>query len=86
MLEDMVEVTDEIYFAEMKTMFRTRGWEIFLAELSEQALLIGDIQDISTLEKLHFAKGQLSAIGGMLSLEETIKRSELEGEDNESPQ
>jgi hypothetical protein len=67
----------------MKAMFNTSGWEIFIAELNDNADLIGDIQDIATGNDLFYRKGQLSSIGRILNLQETIKRTEEES--NESP-
>ena len=47
-----------------------------MQELTDQATLVNDAQDIETLEKLHFAKGQLNVIGKFLNFEETLKRAE----------
>lgn len=75
---ELDNMTDEAYFASMKMMFLTDGWKILLLELKDQADIIGDIQDISTLETLHFNKGQLNAIGKLLNFEEMILRAEQE--------
>jgi hypothetical protein len=75
---DLTNLTDEDYFAAMKEMFRTDGWEILLLELEDQAALITDVQDIETLEKLHFAKGQLNTIGRLMRFEDTLERAEEE--------
>ncbi len=79
--ENLSQMSDEDYFASMKMMFRTDGWQILLVELKQQADLIGDIQDIKTIEGLHFHKGQLNAIGRLLNFEETLRRAEDEAED-----
>ena len=78
---DLDNMTNEDYFASMKMMFRTEGWQILLVELDQQADLIGDIQDIKTIEGLHFNKGQLNAIGRLLNFEETLRRAEEESEE-----
>ena len=82
---DLENLSDEDYFGHMKMMFRTEGWEILLSELKNQSEMIGDIQDISTVEALHYAKGQLNTIGGILNFEDVIRRSEESQEEDESP-
>jgi len=80
---DLDKLSDEDYFGHMKMMFRTQGWTILLAELKEQADMISDIQDMTTLEALHYAKGQLNTIGGILNFEDVIRRSEESQEEEE---
>ena len=77
---DLTEMTDEVYFSEMKMMFNTVGWSILMQELTDQAELINDVQDIPTADKLWFAKGQLNAIAKLLSFEGMLKRAEEEEE------
>lgn len=72
------EISDEEYFAEMKQMMNTPGWSLLMTELADQATLINDTQDIETLERLHHAKGQLSAIAKLLTFEDMLKRAEEE--------
>jgi hypothetical protein len=81
---DLTNLTDEVYFAELKMMFNTNGWDIFLQELRDNADIIGDIQDCSTSDDLYYRKGQLSSIGRILNLQDTIKRAEEETD--ESPE
>jgi hypothetical protein len=75
---DLENLTDEQYFAAMKMMFNTDGWIILIQELTDSAALINDVQDIHTLENLHFIKGQLSTLGRILMFQETLKRAEAE--------
>ena len=79
---DLEQMTDEAYFGHMKMMFRTEGWQILLQELEQQAEIIGDIQDIKTIDVLHFNKGQLNAIGKLLNFEDILKRAEDESEED----
>ncbi len=80
---DYENLTDEEYFDHMRMLFLQDGWTIFMLELKDQADFINDVQDISTLESLHFAKGQLNAIGKLLNFEEMLKRSQAEAEADE---
>jgi hypothetical protein len=75
---DLENLTDEAYFAHMKMMFHTDGWSILMQEMTDQAELINDTQDINTIENLHFIKGQLNAIGKLLNFQITLKRAEDE--------
>ncbi len=75
-------LTDEEYFAQCKLTFRTDGWSIFMQELKDQADMINDVQDMSTLENLHFAKGQLNVIGKLLNFEDMLSRTEQEALDD----
>ncbi len=80
---DYHTLTDEQYFDHMRMLFLQDGWHIFMQELNDQADIINDVQDISTLESLHFAKGQLNAIGRLLNFEAMLKRSQEESEEEE---
>jgi hypothetical protein len=75
---DIDSITDEEYFAAMKMMFQTDGWQIMMQELKQQSELIGDIQDIKSIESLHFNKGQLNAIGKILNFQDILARAEKE--------
>jgi hypothetical protein len=77
---DLTDMTDEVYFSEMKMMFNTVGWSVLMQELMDQAELINDVQEITTADKLWFAKGQLNAIAKLLNFEEMLKRAEEEGD------
>ena len=82
---DISEIDDEEYFAQLKLMFNTQGWEIFQSEPMENADLIGDLQNVSNEKDLYYKQGQLAAIGIMMNFQDTIKRAEEEGvPDNES--
>ena len=81
---DIDNITDEDYFAAMKMMFHTEGWQLMMLELKQQSELIGDIQDIKTLETLHFNKGQLNAIGKILNFQDILARAEQDAEADES--
>ena len=80
-LEDL---TDEMYFAEMKMLFQTKGWHIHMQELLAQAQQINDIQLTTDEKDLQFRKGQLAVIGTLLNFEDTIKRAEEDSNDESS--
>jgi hypothetical protein len=79
---DLDSLSDEDYFGHMKTMFNSDGWAILMLELKDNVDIIGDIQDIHTIENLHFCKGQLSAIGKLLRFQETLERAEADNDES----
>ena len=80
MAVDLSNLTDEMYFGEMKLMFNTPGWQILMAELEDKAYHINDLQVCKTHDDMRFRQGQLDTIGVMLNLEDTLKRAEEEGD------
>jgi hypothetical protein len=81
---DPSDITDEIYFGELKLMFATEGWKILMYELKDAVAVQGDIQNILSADQLHFNRGQLAQLARMLNFEDTIKRAQEEQVD-ESP-
>jgi|AOAMet_66_BLW_10_1038536.scaffolds.fasta_scaffold12402_3 hypothetical protein len=69
---------DEEYFAEMKTMFKTRGWELLTQELADNIHLLEDIQDIKDEKDLYTKQGKLAAIALIINFPSTIQRAEEE--------
>ena len=52
MLRDREDVTDEVYFGEIKSLFHTDGWRILMWELEDNARILNDVQDCKDLEDL----------------------------------
>ena len=75
------DLTDEDYFAHLKEMFKTTGWDIFIQELTEQSTAINSVEDTDTVDQLFFRKGQLAVIGNILNTELSIERAEEDAED-----
>jgi len=76
------DLTDEDYFGHLKEMFKTTGWSIFIAELTEQSTAINSVEDTDTVDQLFFRKGQLAVIGNILNTELSIERAEADAEDS----
>jgi hypothetical protein len=81
MIEHKEDVTDEVYFGELKIMFATDGWKILMWELADNARDINDIQDIKDQDELYFKRGQLATIAKLLNFEDIIERAEKDQED-----
>jgi hypothetical protein len=82
---DLDTLDQETYLAEMKTLFRTPGWEIFIAEIWDNVNRIDKVENVSSADDLFYRKGQLAALGLILNFEETLKRAEEE-ETDEGPE
>lgn len=82
---DLADLTEEEYFAQLKLMFQTPGWQIFTAEVQDLAKTMNNIQDVSDEKDLWIRRGRLDQMGLILNYEETIRRVE-EDKDDESPQ
>lgn len=83
MAVDFETLTDEEYFAELKLMFSTDGWDILMSELLDQAKMVNDVQEVKDLDDLFYRKGQLAAMGVLLNFEETIRRASEDSETQE---
>jgi hypothetical protein len=66
----------ELYYRNMKDMFRSEGWKQLLDDLSSNAVMINSVEVTKDLEDLHFRKGQLSVIANILNLEAQIDTAE----------
>jgi hypothetical protein len=81
---NLSDLTDEQYFAELKTMFKTPGWQIFMAELQDNAININSVEHTTDGDNLFFRKGQLAVMGNLLNMEATMLRAEQEQADDAS--
>lgn len=72
----MIDPKLELYYRNMKDLFRSEGWKQLLDDLSSNAVLINSVEVTKDLEDLHFRKGQLSVIANILNLEAQIDTAE----------
>ena len=75
-------IDNEDYFAEMKLMFQTKGWDHFIADLMENVEIINNLQDVNDEKDLYIKQGKLAAIGLIVNFPETIKRAEEEQDES----
>jgi hypothetical protein len=66
----------ELYYRNMRDMFRSEGWKQLLEDLNSNAVLINSVEVTKDLEDLHFRKGQLSVMANILNLEAQIDTAE----------
>ena len=72
----MIDPKLELYYRNMRDMFRLEGWKQLLEDLNSNAVLINSVEVTKDLEDLHFRKGQLSVIANILNLEAQIDTAE----------
>ena len=83
---DLDNIEDEDYYAYLKEMFNTQGWQIMLAEMEANVALIDNLQNVSNEKDLYFKQGQLASIGVLMNFQSTLKRAEEEQALDESTQ
>ena len=72
----MIDPKLELYYRNMRDMFRSEGWKQLLEDLNSNAVMINSVEVTKDLEDLHFRKGQLSVIANILNLEAQIDTAE----------
>ena len=72
----MIDPKLEVYYRNMRDMFRSEGWKQLLEDLNSNAVMINSVEVTKDLEDLHFRKGQLSVIANILNLEAQIDTAE----------
>ena len=72
----MIDTKLEVYYRNMRDLFRTEGWKQLLEDLNSNAVLINSVEVTKDLEDLYFRKGQLSVIANILNLEAQIDTAE----------
>ena len=63
----MIDPKLELYYRNMRDMFRSEGWKQLLEDLNSNAVMINAVELTKDVEDLHFRKGQLSIIANLLN-------------------
>jgi len=83
----MIDPKLELYYRNMRDMFRSEGWKQLLEDLNSNAVLINSVELTKDVEDLNFRKGQLSIIANLLNLEaqlDTAEQQQLEDAQEET--
>ena len=75
MLTHLDEQTTKEYYKARQDLIEQDGWKDLVEELKNLETLYNQIDSIESEKDLWFAKGQLSILRQILSLEETTKRA-----------
>jgi|APSaa5957512535_1039671.scaffolds.fasta_scaffold08787_3 hypothetical protein len=65
--------TDKEYYYDRLRLVEQDGWRALIQELEELKTLYNNLDSVESEKDLWFAKGQLSILRQMLSLEDTTK-------------
>ncbi len=63
----MIDPKLELYYRNMRDMFRSEGWKQLLEDLNSNAVMINSVELTKDVEDLHFRKGQLSIVANLLN-------------------
>ena len=73
----------ETYFDNYNELFNSEGFKQLVQELSNNAITLADIQTVKDTEDFLFRKGQVAALASVINLENTIKVSREQAEEEE---
>ena len=73
----------ETYFNNYNELFNHEGFKQLIQELSNNATTLADIQTVKDTEDFLFRKGQVAALASVINLENTIKVSREQAEEEE---
>ena len=73
----------ETYFNNFNELFNHEGFKQLIQELSNNAITLADIQTVKDTEDFLFRKGQVAALASVINLENTIKVSREQAEEEE---
>ena len=68
-----MEKENEKYIDAMFEMFRTKGWQMLMDDLSKNATVINSVEATTDNENLWFRKGQLDILTSLASLETQVE-------------
>ena len=68
-----MEKENEKYIDAMFEMFRTKGWQMLMDDLSKNATVINSVEATTDNENLWFRKGQLNILTSLASLETQVE-------------
>ena len=73
----------ETYFNNYNELYNHEGFKQLIQELSNNAITLADIQTVKDTEDFLFRKGQVAALASVINLENTIKVSREQAEEEE---
>lgn len=62
------EKLDEEYFAALRELFNTKGWQEFTKECQAQAQELNSVEHTKDLNDLWYRKGQLAVLSNIINL------------------
>jgi|TARA_R110000744_G_scaffold293612_2_gene403930 hypothetical protein len=74
----MIDPKLELYYRNMRELFRTDGWKQLIEDLTANGVTIDSVEMTRNNEDLYFRKGQLDVIANIVNLEGQVERAEQE--------
>lgn len=71
----------EEYFNNYFSLFNTEGFKQLVEELKVNAEALSDIQSVKDAESLFYKKGQIAALATIINLEDTVRASREQAEE-----
>lgn len=71
----------EEYFNNYYSLFNTEGFKQLVEELKVNADALSDIQSVKDAESLFYKKGQIAALATIINLEDTVRASREQAEE-----
>tara|TARA_R110002096_G_scaffold33157_4_gene95993 strand:+ start:4248 stop:4502 length:255 start_codon:yes stop_codon:yes gene_type:complete len=74
----MIDPKLELYYRNMRELFRTAGWKQLIEDLTANGVIIDSVELTRNNEDLYFRKGQLDVIANIVNLEGQLESAEQE--------
>tara|TARA_R110001632_G_scaffold39118_2_gene97954 strand:- start:530 stop:784 length:255 start_codon:yes stop_codon:yes gene_type:complete len=74
----MIDPKLELYYRNMRELFRTSGWKQLIEDLTNNGVIIDSVELTKNNEDLYFRKGQLDVIANIVNLEGQLESAEQE--------
>lgn len=74
----MIDPKLELYYRNMRELFRTAGWKQLIEDLTANGVTIDSVEMTRNNEDLYFRKGQLDVIANIVNLEGQLESAEQE--------
>jgi hypothetical protein len=74
---------DESFYGELKIMFASKGWKLFIQELISNYDALDTLSSAVDEKSLFINKGQLIALSNIINLEQVLKANQEMAEDDE---
>jgi hypothetical protein len=74
----MIDPKLELYYRNMRELFRTSGWKQLIEDLTNNGVIIDSVELTRNNEDLYFRKGQLDVIANIVNLEGQLESAEQE--------
>lgn len=66
------------YYENRFDMMSTKGWKDLMEDVDKMSITYNNLFEVSSVEELHFKKGQIDILLWLLSLKETSEQAWLE--------